>query len=131
MKNTTIIRTTANLFSHKERIEHISKMAKYVEENTVEFICNGNIYYYEFINNEWIIIVNIKFKSIDDFNRPVFKDVNSNTYYGDLNAEYYRKTDNISEFYKDNIHLLEYFGTRFNCEPHGGLYPKIKLNIVS
>jgi len=77
--------------------------------------------------------VNIKFKGIDDFNRPVFKDVDSNTYYGSTSILFggEDKPEKIIECFKSNIGELEYFGTHFNCEPNGGLSNNITLNIVT
>lgn len=75
-------------------------------------------------------IVEIRFRGIDDWHRAVFKDVNSNTYYGDCNCNKTGKPEDVISYYKENIHLLEYFGTHFNCEPNGGLNPNTKLNII-
>ena len=77
--------------------------------------------------------INIKFKGVDDFNRPVFKDINSNTYYGCTNKLFGwdEKPENIIEFFKSNIGELEYFGSHFNCEPNGGLSKNTILNIVT
>lgn len=83
------------------------------------------------------MIVTIKFKGVDDWNRPVFKDINSNTYYGSVNILVPDKelipnntTKGISEYFKDNIHQLEYFGDHFGCEPNGGLNSNTILNII-
>jgi hypothetical protein len=76
------------------------------------------------------LIITIKFRGIDDWNRPVFKHTNSNTYYGDCNCNKIGFPKDIIEYYKNNIEKLEYFGTSFNCEPHGGINSNIKLEIV-
>jgi len=75
-------------------------------------------------------IIHVKFRGIDDFHRAVFKDINSSAYYGDCNATMGGKPETVIKFYKENIELLEYFGTSFNCEPNGGLNPNYKLEII-
>lgn len=77
------------------------------------------------------LIVTIKFRGIDDFNRPVFKDVNSSSHFGSVHTLYndmYNKEE-INKYFKESISELEYFGERFNCEPHGGINSNIKLII--
>jgi hypothetical protein len=75
-------------------------------------------------------IVKIKFKGIDDWHRPVFKAVYSNTYYGDCDGRKTGKPEDVIAFYKENISFLEYFGEHWNCEPNGGLNSNIKLEII-
>lgn len=84
------------------------------------------------IKKDSVKIINIKFRGIDDFNRPVFKDVDSSTYYGSTITLYGwdEPAEKIVEHFKSNIDELEYFGSRFGCEPNGGLSKNIKLNIV-
>jgi len=76
------------------------------------------------------ITIQLKFRGIDDFHRAVFKDINTAHYYGDCNCTKTGKPEDVINFYKDNIELLEYFGTSFNCEPNGGLNPKYKFIIL-
>lgn len=80
-----------------------------------------------------MILVQIKFRGIDDWNRPVFKNIASNSHYGDVNKLWTDNADpfEIIRYYKEHIDQLEYFGTRFGCEPHGGLDKSIKLEIVN
>ena len=79
--------------------------------------------------------MDIKFRGIDDWNRPVFKDIDSPIYIGDVNKlwTYNELGENnhiINTYYKQHIGELEFFGTSFNCEPHGGLPLHYKLNII-
>lgn len=77
--------------------------------------------------------INIKFKGIDNWNRPVFKDVDSNTYYGSVTKLFSWDAlpeDVIKYFKSSTTDGLEYFGSHFGCEPHGGLDENITLNIV-
>ena len=66
-------------------------------------------------------ILQLKFVGIDDFNRPIFKDIEKKKFYGSTEKLYCFNDDEkkiISEINK-NIYLLSYFGTSFNCEPLG------------
>lgn len=77
--------------------------------------------------------VNIKFKGIDNFNRPVFKDVDSNTYYGSVTKlfSWHEEPKTVIDYFKStNVDGLEYFGNHFNCEPNGGMNENITLNII-
>lgn len=73
----------------------------------------------------------LKFRGIDDWNRPVFKDVDSSIYFGcteklfDWNAD----EKEVIEYFKENPHL-EYFGSSFNCEPNGGVQDFFKFSFV-
>lgn len=77
-------------------------------------------------------IVNIKFRGIDDFNRPVFKDVDSPNHYGSTCKlfSYGVKKEEVIKYFKDNPEELEYFGKKFNCEPNGGMPKDTTLNII-
>ena len=75
------------------------------------------------------MIVNIKFEGIDDWHRPIFKSEKNNRY-GDVNCTKTGKPDEVKEFYRKNIYLLEYFGNRFGCEPNGGYIKGVELNII-
>jgi len=75
--------------------------------------------------------INIKFRGIDDWNRPVFKDVDSCIHYGSTNTLFTNETpEEINIYIRSNIKELEYFGGSFNCEPHGGIPSNYKLNII-
>lgn len=77
----------------------------------------------------------IEFRGIDNYGRPVFKDINSRNHYGSVdilfpnNPNFDKKATgkDICEFFKNHPDKLEYFGTHFNCEPEGG---KSKGNLI-
>jgi hypothetical protein len=76
--------------------------------------------------------VEIIFEGIDSFNRPVFKEKCGNARFGSV-TELFRfesKKFGVSAYFSAHPETLEYFGTRFGCEPSGGLNEKIKLKIV-
>ncbi len=69
-----------------------------------------------------IKILRLKFRGIDSWNRPVFKDIDSNRYYG-FTLKLFSMCANEEEvinYAKNNLKDIEYFGTSFGCEPHGG-----------
>jgi hypothetical protein len=78
------------------------------------------------------LIVNVKFAGVDSWDRPIFKDVNSNNYYGSVTTlwDAYDSKDEIVNYFRDHIEELEWFGIKFDCEPNGGLNSNIELNIV-
>ena len=99
---------------------------------TTEFTGKLRLVEYDDDNN---LIVNIKFRGIDDWNRPVFKDITRSIYFGDVNKlwvydELGEDNSLVNAYYKEHTEALEYFGDSFNCEPHGGLPPNIKLNVI-
>jgi len=71
--------------------------------------------------------MNIQFEGIDDFNRPIFKGIDSNQRFGSVDFLFgYESTekevlDVISE--ED----LLYFGNTFECEPMGSAAPEINI----
>ena len=75
---------------------------------------------------------NLKFKGIDDWNRPVFKDVDGPHYFGSTNKLYgydeFQKSG--LQFFKEHPEELEYFGSSFNCEPIGSRQEFFKFNFV-
>lgn len=75
---------------------------------------------------------NLKFRGIDDFNRPVFKDVDSTLHFGSTNhlVGYDKTKEYVIEFFKHNPSELEYFGDKFNCEPEGGKQSFFKFNFI-
>lgn len=75
----------------------------------------------------------LKFRGIDDWNRPVFKDIDSSLHFGDVNKLWgweEAKDGKIEEYYKNSPSSLEYFGSSFNCEPHGGTQDFFRFNII-
>jgi hypothetical protein len=64
----------------------------------------------------------IKFKGIDNCNRPVYKVIDKLIYFGSTDVLFNdeAKEEEVNEYFKKNINELEYFGTHFGCEPNGG-----------
>jgi len=67
----------------------------------------------------------IKFVGIDSWNRPVFKQIGKNVFFGDVNKlwvfkELGENNKNLYKYYENNPKTLELFGSEFDCEPHGG-----------
>ena len=64
----------------------------------------------------------LQFISIDDWNRPVFKD-EKGRYFGDTENlfKYGTSKEEVYDFYKDKeLHEhIYFFGMSFNCEPVG------------
>jgi len=87
-------------------------------------------------NPEPIKIIDIVFKGIDDWNRPVYKVIDMNVYIGDVNKLFNWRTpkEEVDAYFKtdDNIDCLVIFGSTFNeHDPLGTNIKKgIKLNIL-
>lgn len=80
-------------------------------------------------------IIKIKFVGIDSWNRPIYKDVNSRTYFGATNALFGYDEENLAQQYiNEHIEELTYFGHYFDCEPMGipitNFKEQTKLEIV-
>ena len=80
----------------------------------------------------------IKFRGVDDFNRPVFKVVDSAIYFGstttlfpDLKKFPNGTKEEINEYFRNNQQEIELFGDTFNCEPHGGNSEKWQFEIIN
>jgi hypothetical protein len=81
------------------------------------------------------MIVKIKFRGIDDFNRPVYKvygDKYSSLHFGSVTKLFPWDTMPvvIDKYFNEHIDELEYFGTHFNCEPEGGTFKGLELQII-
>jgi hypothetical protein len=105
------------------------------------------IIYGDFLKSSWTgqlkidvirprIPIDIKFKGIDSWNRPVFK-TDGGKYIGSVNTLFPDKekapnntNKEISDYLKNNLSELEYFGDYFDCEPMGGLNPLVDLIII-
>ena len=76
--------------------------------------------------------IQIKFKGIDSWNRPVFKDIDSKHYFGSVNTlfDYNVNPELVIKHFKENTDDLEYFGDSFDCEPYGGIPANVKLEII-
>ena len=81
-------------------------------------------------------VINVTFVGIDDWHRPIFKSVSSNTYFGDTGRLWTFKEaggegyPDLIEHYKEDDSGLEYFGSSFGCEPNGGRNDDWEFNIV-
>lgn len=78
--------------------------------------------------------IKIEFYGIDSWNRPIFKSVETKSFFGDTDNlfDYDADEEKVIEFYSknDNIKCLSYFGTKFDCEPLGVHLEDIELEIV-
>ena len=67
----------------------------------------------------------LKFRGIDNFNRPVFVEEGTRNHYGDTNHlfDYNSSKEYVIGFYERRglsfNRCLTYFGGHFNCEPMG------------
>ena len=73
----------------------------------------------------WKLVLRIKFKGVDSFNRPIFKPIDRDLYFGST-SQLFSQNDS-PQYIIDNIKLdeLVYFGDKFDCEPDGD-----KLNVI-
>ena len=71
----------------------------------------------------------VKFKGIDDWNRPVFKAIDQSLYYGSVDILFDYDATEEEVLQKVTAFNLSYFGHSFNCEPYGDS-PKEPLEIV-
>ena len=69
----------------------------------------------------------VQYVNIDDFNRPVFKQVNAKLYYGSTEKLFPYEESEKSVLEKVKASDLCYFGERFNCEPMGSLAGDIEI----
>lgn len=76
--------------------------------------------------------IKIKFRGIDNWNRPVFKDVNSKSHFGSTCRlfGYEEDPEKVKKFFRANPGELEYFGAYFGCEPNGGLKEGTTFEII-
>lgn len=81
----------------------------------IEAVCNRP--------KEIIAELHLTFKGIDDMNRPIFKRVDKQQYFGDTDNlfSWGASKEEVLEFYKgkDLNSCLYYFGDSFGCEPSG------------
>ena len=78
----------------------------------------------------------IRYIRIDSWNRPVFRAIDKQMYFGSVNFLFRNEDEpqKIEEFFEKNIDNLVYFGSHYNCEPLG-LHPSelkepVQLEIV-
>lgn len=84
------------------------------------------------INSKGEKKIKLKFVGIDDFNRPVFKNIKSNSHYGSTNKlfDYSTNKTEIIDYFRSNINDLVYFGNKFNCEPDGSINKTLILTLI-
>ena len=63
--------------------------------------------------------IQIKFEGVDNWNRPVFKDLNSSARFGSVDKlfSYDSTSEQATDYFKNNMGEIEYFGQHFGCEP--------------
>lgn len=63
----------------------------------------------------------LKFYGIDEFNRPVFKNVEKNNFYGsdEILFSHSATSEEVIKAITEKKIRVVYFGTHFNCEPEG------------
>jgi hypothetical protein len=73
----------------------------------------------------------IKFRGIDNYNRPIYKVIDKPMYFGSTDTLFSDEADEekVNDYFKSNTDELEYFGNRFGCEPHGGRPENLILTI--
>ena len=76
--------------------------------------------------------MDITFRGIDSWNRPVYKVVNKGIYFGSVNKLFSddARAAEVDEYFRANLDELEFFGDHFGCEPHGGRASNWVFNIV-
>lgn len=72
-------------------------------------------------------MVQVKFYSIDSWNRPIFKSVSSRQYYGDTNKLFSYGTSEAEVLNQITAADLVYFGSSFDCEPMGTLVKNLTI----
>lgn len=76
------------------------------------------------------------FKGIDDWNRPIWQDIETKSFYGSTDTLFPHKTiasteTEINSYFRQNTKEIEYFGNRFGCEPSGGRNGIASITIIS
>lgn len=80
-------------------------------------------------------IIEIKFRGIDSFNQPIYKQVDKKFYLG-TNDKLFSLNESeevVNKYFstEENLKKLIYFGSSFDCEPEGlPLKEHIKLKII-
>jgi hypothetical protein len=77
-------------------------------------------------------IIKVKFRGIDSHNRPIFKAINCNDYFGSVYYLFgkYEDPDKIVEFFQYHLDKLVYFGSHFDCEPMGLPLNNVRLELA-
>ncbi|MBY7854403.1 hypothetical protein KW429_11905 [Vibrio fluvialis] len=75
-------------------------------------------------------MISIQFVGIDSFNRPIFKSLTDNAFYGSTEKLFSLHASESEVLAKVSVSDLDYFGSSFGCEPMG-TPPARMLQIVS
>lgn len=83
-------------------------------------------------NNNQTRVLKLKFKGIDDWNRPVFKDIEKKQYYGSTDILFsYNATEKEVMEEVNRKEQLTWFGSSFGCEPMGcRIKEEVKVEFV-
>lgn len=79
----------------------------------------------------------LKFVGEDDWSRPVFKHIHAKYHFGSTNILIPDKEkglvdeESIIKYFSEHQEAIEYFGTAFNCEPHGGMPEGYELIFIT
>jgi hypothetical protein len=80
--------------------------------------------------------IEIEYVGVDYWSRPIWKSA-KNLYYGSTDVLLPSKrvspnntTEEINDYFRDNMVHICYFGRTFGCEPNGGLSNDIELVII-
>jgi hypothetical protein len=94
------------------------------ENNTTQYIDQSSIRF----NLGKMKHIEVEFEGIDDWHRPVFRDLNNNRY---GSCDYLYSYNELDKMWKEltGDHLV-YFGSKFNCEPMGTIIKKGLLKLV-
>jgi len=88
-----------------------------------ELLDELEVFIYTEIKKEKPKEVFLRFHGIDYFNRPVFKEIDKNSFYGSVDKIYPWNDDGISLISDVKSEDLTYFGNIFGCEPMGNPCP--------
>lgn len=82
-------------------------------------------------------VFTVKFKCIDDWNRPVFKSIKGKSLFGSTDVLFPDKNlapngtpKEISDYFRKNPESLTYFGTNVDDDPMGSSIANIDLIII-
>lgn len=130
------LRTENDLYNAKFHAIITLNFLEYLKNNdkfNVEYIeiLKNEIPKFNIKNKETKKILKLKFYGIDNFNRPIFKDIENKKFYGSTD-KLFNHNANVTEVLsivdkKD----LTYFGKSFNCEPLGiSINPEIEIEFI-
>lgn len=94
-------------------------------------ILKNEIPKFQIKNKETKKVLKLKFYGIDNFNRPIFKNIEKKQFYGCVN-KLFNHNENVNDVLKIvKKEDLTYFGKSFNCEPLGiSINPEIEIEFI-